>query len=138
MLCTNGQTINSNCSITCDAGYEVVGKPILTCLPDRTWSDQPPSCQLLQCGQPNSLIPPNGFIELPCSNGYNSSCSIGCFAGFSLNGSGEISCQLSGTDDVEWTSDGAYCQSEHIYVHLSTITKIGQKQGMLIKNECSS
>ena len=121
LLCPNGQTIGSNCSIECDAGHELAGKPVLTCLPDRSWSDQLPSCQLLQCEESSLLIPPNTFIMLPCSNDYNSACNIRCFAGFTLNGTGKISCELNESGNVQWISDGTYCQSENFFSNFNLI-----------------
>ena len=110
--CRHGQEIGRTCLIICDPGYEVSGETVLTCLPGGLWSGQPTPCQPLQCGEPGSIVPSNGFVKFPCSSDFKSNCEIGCFEGFNLTGSMEISCQLNNINQVEWTSDGSRCEGE--------------------------
>ena len=118
VLCRHGHDIGSRCTIICDPGYKASGD-VFTCLPSGLWSGQPTPCQPLQCGEPGSIVPSNGFVKFPCSSDFKSSCEIGCFEGFNLTGSREISCQLNNINRVEWESDGSTCEGEsftHTYI----------------------
>ena len=108
--CCGDQATAQNCSFSCAPGYELIGTQTLTCLTSGVWSADTPTCQPRQCPQPP--FPDNGFVQLPCSGVYNTSCAVGCFDGYRLNGSDTISCELrDGTDMVVWTTSGA-CEGQ--------------------------
>ena len=115
--CPDGQVTDANCTVTCEAGYDVLGSSQRTCLADGSWSGEPFSCQPQQC--PIPIPPGNGYIQLPCSLDYGSSCSIRCFDGFDISDSDqEFDCYLynmenstSDIDGVQWTDSGT-CESK--------------------------
>ena len=74
------------------------------------WSGRTAICRPRQCA---SLDPPdNGFVQLPCTNEYATSCSIQCEYGYNKEGPGEQFCYLSdGTDQLQWT-EAPVCQGE--------------------------
>ena len=124
LQCPEGQFTGGNCSFECDPGYLLFGTRVLNCLSDGSWSDPPPSCQLLQCLEPFYLSPPNGFIRLPCLQDYNSVCEFGCFDGYNLTGSNRTVCDRDEIGSIEWTygnSEMTTCESEWL--------KVGYTQG---------
>ena len=110
LTCSNDNKINSNCSYSCDVGYQLIGSCQRTCQPNRFWSGVPTLCRPLQCRQ---LDPPdNGYIQLPCSRDYLSKCSVRCYDGYNItNGSDIFSCDLINTTTIEWTPFGK-CKSK--------------------------
>lgn len=114
LQCPEGQFTHAKCSFICNAGYQLMGAEVLTCYSDGSWSDQPPSCQLLQCQEPFYLSPPNGFIRLPCFQDYNSVCKFGCFSGYNLTGSDTVICTGSEMETLQWmyaSSKKSTCKS---------------------------
>lgn len=112
--CLNGQVTDESCTATCEPGYEIVGSSQRTCLADGSWSGEPFSCSPQQCPVPDP--PSNGYIQLPCSLDYGSSCSIRCFDGFNISDSDKLfSCDLYGEsstiNEVQWNDTGM-CKSK--------------------------
>ncbi|XP_039256621.2 P-selectin-like [Styela clava] len=82
--CFDGNNIGSNCGVTCNVGFELVGISESSCLPNGRWSVRLPQCQAIFC-------PPRGLIvggSISCSDGnaYGSTCTASCLAGARLEG----------------------------------------------------
>ena len=91
-------------------GLQLFGSSHRTCQPNRFWSGVSALCHPLQCSQLNP--PDNGYIQLPCSHDYLSTCFIRCFHGYNItNGSDIVKCRLINATTVEWTSFGK-CESK--------------------------
>ncbi|KAK7888934.1 hypothetical protein WMY93_024494 [Mugilogobius chulae] len=79
---------DSECQYSCEEGYQLSAPTPLKCTADKTWSDQPPTCELMQC--PKLSSPQWGSMK--CSNplgsfSYQSTCVFTCEEGFVLRGS---------------------------------------------------
>ena len=46
MVSVSDRTPGSVANYTCNAGFTVVGAPLLTCLPNGMWDNAPPTCEL--------------------------------------------------------------------------------------------
>ena len=109
----NRQTTGGQCSFMCDKGYTLVGTRFRVCFPSMRWSGRPAACRPRQC---TSLEPPDhGFVRLPCTNEYATSCGIQCEYGYEREGPGEQFCSLSdGIDRLQWT-EAPLCEGERFY-----------------------
>ena len=96
------QTTGGNCSFSCDTGYNLIGSQMRTCLPSVTWSGSLTFCEARRCE--TLVAPENGFVLLPCTGEFGSSCTIQCQQGYRINGSTpfEQTCILDG-NDLYWT-----------------------------------
>ena len=102
MSCPDGNRTTDTCYFTCDIGYSLVGSVQRTCQSNGQWSGVITHCDPLPC--PDPVPPTNGYIQLPCSQTYQSNCTVRCFNGYQLvNTSNTITCTLSVTNDTEWT-----------------------------------
>ena len=103
VLCSDGGTFGSVCTFTCDQGYSLVGSEERACEADHAWSGSQPYCLQVTCAV---LVPPaNGYLSCSSGNLYNSICSFSCKSGFSLEGSTETKCDISG----EWDNPEPSC-----------------------------
>ena len=83
--CTNEDTgmAGSNCTFSCNPGYELQGVQNGTCLANHTWSDGLPFCVLLNC--PNRILLDEREISLvgsSCRLYYGARCQLSCREGF--------------------------------------------------------
>uniref|UniRef100_H2Z6L8 Uncharacterized protein n=1 Tax=Ciona savignyi TaxID=51511 RepID=H2Z6L8_CIOSA len=112
--CTNSNMINSQCTFTCNPGYELVGQMVLTCNDDfdgdlnGQWSSEAPYCQREDVLS-DEPCPPIGTIpnsELTCSDGtsQDSVCNLACDQtnGYFVYppGSNQFTCQPSGVWNI--------------------------------------
>ena len=107
--CPSGQITNEACQITCDPGYMLVGSADRVCQGHGVWSGEPSFCQPMQC--PSPLSPDNGYIDLPCSQDYGSTCSVSCFQGYNVSeGSASLNCDLLENGAVQWEGSDITCE----------------------------
>lgn len=99
---------NSSCQYSCEEGYQLSMSRPLTCTASETWSDQPPTCELVQCER---LSPPERG-SMKCTDplgpsSYQSSCVFSCDKGYTLVGSSSntLQCESSGY----WSSSEPFC-----------------------------
>ncbi|KAM9761548.1 sushi, von Willebrand factor type A, EGF and pentraxin domain-containing protein 1-like [Menidia menidia] len=90
---------DSLCQYSCEEGYQPSPSRPLSCTSTGSWSEQPPTCTLVQCQQLSK--PPKGSLK--CSKplgpfSYNSTCVITCDKGYLLDGSPSdtLRCESSG------------------------------------------
>lgn len=79
---------DSECQYSCEEGYQLSAPGPLKCTADKTWSAQPPTCDLIQC--PKLSDPEWGSVN--CSHplgpfSYSSTCAFACDEGYKLTGS---------------------------------------------------
>ena len=100
--CSN-QTTGGNCNFSCQGGFNLVGSQVRMCLPSVTWSGSTTSCEPRKCETLEA--PENGFVLLPCTGEYGSSCIIQCKQGYEINGTTPFkqTCLLE-NDELYWTS----------------------------------
>ena len=72
----------SNCTFSCNPGYELQGPQNGTCLPNHTWSGEKPSCEPKNC--PNRILLNDGehiLNESLCQLHYRAQCRLFCNEG---------------------------------------------------------
>ncbi|KAM7410036.1 hypothetical protein PAMA_001481 [Pampus argenteus] len=99
---------DSECNYSCEEGYQLNMTRPLRCTGSKTWSEQPPTCELVQC--PMLSHPENGSIK--CSDplgpsSYQSTCVFTCEEGYVLVGSSSntLQCEASG----KWNASTPFC-----------------------------
>lgn len=99
---------DSQCSYSCVEGYQLSMQRPLRCTENKTWSEQPPTCELIQC--PKLSHPKSGSMK--CSDplgpsSYQSTCVFTCDEGYELAGSpsNTLQCEASG----EWDASAPLC-----------------------------
>lgn len=114
-------TYDSVCQYSCEEGFRLSTSNPMRCTASGNWSEQPPSCELVQCKELSR--PEKGSIE--CSNplgssSYQSSCVFTCEEGYVLDGSqsNHLQCGASGLwNDSQPTCTAVQCpdvqQLEH-------------------------
>ena len=73
------------CTFSCDPGYMLQGSVTSgTCENTGSWSEELPSCVLLNCSEDNLPIPANATVLqlLSCGLAYQSQCTVSCDEGF--------------------------------------------------------
>ncbi|TKS74536.1 P-selectin CD62 antigen-like family member P [Collichthys lucidus] len=100
---------DSNCSFSCEEGFELQGAQIIQCSEDGQWSEAIPTCNVVQCQELSR--PERGSIK--CSNplgpsSYQSTCEFTCNEGYVLSGSpsNTLRCEASGN----WNSSKPFCE----------------------------
>ncbi len=109
--CPQPATTGTVCTYTCDDGFDLVGRAIRVCLPSSKWTGSTPYCQPKLCDE---FEPPdNGFILLPCTREYGTSCRVGCELGFAISGTASRMCTIDSRSELKWT-DSPECKREKI------------------------
>lgn len=65
--CSDGKFYGSECTFSCETGYQLVGQRLVRCVDDGRWDGSQPYCQLMTCGM--LYAPLNGSIQ--CSDNDN-------------------------------------------------------------------
>ncbi|XP_045206201.2 sushi, von Willebrand factor type A, EGF and pentraxin domain-containing protein 1-like [Mercenaria mercenaria] len=99
ITCDLGDIYGSECTYTCDEGYNVSLPSTAVCGEDGSWSygNQPPTCSPITCGHPES-VPYGKFVCFDFSYQYQSLCVLECLSGYSTDKSVYARCQSTG----EW------------------------------------
>ncbi|XP_059197371.1 E-selectin [Centropristis striata] len=90
---------DSSCQYSCEEGYQLSMSRPLTCTGTKQWSEQPPTCELVQCQKLSS--PAKGSMRCADplgSSSYQSTCVFICDEGYELAGSQSdtLHCEASG------------------------------------------
>ncbi|XP_070184227.1 sushi, von Willebrand factor type A, EGF and pentraxin domain-containing protein 1-like isoform X2 [Littorina saxatilis] len=94
----------SECSHTCNTGYELQGSPSVTCQDSGTWNPSTfPTCQPVSCGVPSNVS--GGQLVCPGRHVFPQLCVISCQAGYSIQGAPFVTCRA----DRSW-SQALPCQ----------------------------
>ncbi|XP_078604002.1 uncharacterized protein LOC144877825 isoform X2 [Branchiostoma floridae x Branchiostoma japonicum] len=83
-------------TFTCDEGYNLDGASTTTCQADLSWSDDNPTCNIVQC----PLITVQAPVILSSGGSpysYQDEVTFSCAEGYSLDGAASVTCQASGT-----------------------------------------
>ncbi|XP_070198602.1 fibrillin-1-like [Littorina saxatilis] len=93
------------CSYRCRRGYKLRGHAYRTCLPNATWTGQPPTCKAKTC---SVLKPPTNGYLLPaiCRTGpvpFRKRCKFRCGKNFRLRGKSGAKCLAN----QRWSTDGS-------------------------------
>ncbi|XP_076145380.1 sushi, von Willebrand factor type A, EGF and pentraxin domain-containing protein 1 isoform X2 [Alosa pseudoharengus] len=85
---------------SCEEGYELEGQSVRQCIAGRQWSDTPPVCKLVSCGDPGDI---SGGTVKGDSYSYLSVIHYECHSGYTLQGGATRTCQADGKWDGEET-----------------------------------
>uniref|UniRef100_A0A5F5PSJ6 E-selectin n=1 Tax=Equus caballus TaxID=9796 RepID=A0A5F5PSJ6_HORSE len=87
-------TYKSSCAFSCEEGFELRGSAQLECTLQGQWTQEVPSCQVVQCA---SLAVP-GKVSMSCSGEpvFGAVCTFACPEGWTLNGSAALTCGATG------------------------------------------
>uniref|UniRef100_A0A8C2Z0K3 CUB and Sushi multiple domains 3 n=1 Tax=Cyclopterus lumpus TaxID=8103 RepID=A0A8C2Z0K3_CYCLU len=96
---TTGDGFNSNDVVrfSCNKGYTLEGPSTAQCQANRQWSQQPPTCRVVNCTDPG--IPANSIRESKIEHGiftFGSVVFYDCNPGYYLFGSAVLTCQPVG------------------------------------------
>ncbi|XP_072686631.1 E-selectin isoform X1 [Canis lupus baileyi] len=87
-------TYKSSCAFSCEEGFELHGSAQLECTSQGRWSQEVPSCQVVQC----SSLAVSGKMNISCSGEpvFGAVCAFACPEGWTLNGSAALMCDATG------------------------------------------
>ncbi|XP_028973250.2 sushi, von Willebrand factor type A, EGF and pentraxin domain-containing protein 1 isoform X3 [Esox lucius] len=96
-------TLGSLVKYSCENGYELEGESVRQCVAGRQWSDKPPVCKPVSCGDldyiPNASIHGDSFV-------YLGQLRYECSSGFVLKGGDTRTCQADG----KWDGENPQCE----------------------------
>merc|ERR1712136_512297 len=96
---TDNHGVGTECTFTCNEGYNMVGAVISTCMATGFYSDMAPLCQLVTCMALEAPL----FGEMVCSsdtNGVGTTCGFSCLPGYNLVGAELSTCMADGFYDL--------------------------------------
>ncbi|XP_004425115.1 PREDICTED: E-selectin isoform X1 [Ceratotherium simum simum] len=98
-------TYKSSCVFSCEKGFELRGSAQLECTSQGQWTQEVPSCQVVQC---SSLAVP-GKVNVSCSGEpvFGAMCTFVCPEGWMLNGSAALTCGATG----HWSGMPPTCEA---------------------------
>ncbi|XP_053461994.1 E-selectin [Nycticebus coucang] len=87
-------TYKSICALSCKQGFELHGSAQLECTSQGQWTEEVPSCQVVQC----SSLAVLGKVNMNCSGEpvFGAVCKFACPEGWTLNGSAALTCGATG------------------------------------------
>ncbi|AWP11025.1 selectin platelet-like isoform 2 [Scophthalmus maximus] len=91
-------SFDSHCDFECDEGFWLRGTPTMACNHSGLWSQDLPTCELVQCEAIRvSSSPLSKNCSHPLGNfSFGSQCLFACEDGFSLNGTEVLGCLPTG------------------------------------------
>ena len=96
-------TVGDKLNTSCDAGYEVLGRSLVTCLPSTSLESELPRCRQSYCSQLPHIE--NGFI-LDKARYRGASVTYSCHTGYTLVGSRERRCRRN----KSWSGSVPVCE----------------------------
>ncbi|XP_078603708.1 toll-like receptor 4 [Branchiostoma floridae x Branchiostoma japonicum] len=101
---TDGYCFGNEIQVSCNPGYELVGRSSATCEDDGSWGRELPTCQRICCDHTISIL--NGKITV--TDGYCSGNDIqfSCDPGYELVGRSSVTC----LNDGSWDGEIPTCQ----------------------------
>ncbi|KAM7388320.1 hypothetical protein PAMP_024505 [Pampus punctatissimus] len=113
----------SHCGFECNEGFWLRGTPAMTCNTSGHWSQNLPTCQLVQCEAIHALSLP---LSMNCSHplgnfSFGSQCIFTCKEGFFLNGTEVLFCSSTGF----WSDTLPKCTVEEMSVGTAILLYTG-------------
>ncbi|KAL6486013.1 hypothetical protein MHYP_G00054050 [Metynnis hypsauchen] len=105
----NGGSFGNSCSFSCNYGFHLQGLPDITCTKSAQWSQEIPSCEVVQCSDLTEPLHGSMQCQHPLESfGYQSSCEFSCEDGYTLTGSssGQLVCEGTG----HWNDSQPSCE----------------------------
>ncbi|KAL1022888.1 hypothetical protein UPYG_G00033780 [Umbra pygmaea] len=99
-------SFDSTCQYSCEEGYRLSNSGNMKCTASKSWSEQPPTCELVRCTE---LCEP-GRGKMACSHplgsfSFLSTCEFICDEGYEISSSPVLRCGASG----QWNSSHPQC-----------------------------
>ncbi|KAL9962843.1 hypothetical protein ACROYT_G031988 [Oculina patagonica] len=105
-----GMVTDTNCTFSCNPGYDLVGSKFRTCLSSSRWSGDQSFCHEKHCEELTTTRE-NETLSIPCFTSFGSTCYFGCRQGFILKGDRQAKCSLSSKGDaVVWNIGQFSCE----------------------------
>ncbi|XP_045905003.1 P-selectin [Micropterus dolomieu] len=113
----------SHCKFECNEGFRLKGTPTMTCNNSGHWSQDLPTCQLVQCEAIRVWSLP---LSMNCSHplgnfSFGSQCLFSCKEGYSLNGREVLFCSSTGF----WNASQPKCTAEGMPVGTAMLMYTG-------------
>ncbi|XP_030626723.1 uncharacterized protein LOC115809273 [Chanos chanos] len=135
-------SFGSRCSVSCEQGFVLKGESEVECTASGHWSQEMPSCQVVQCGFPSLSSSPLWPLLMNCSHTHGnyslgSTCDFQCDEGFVLNGTSQLTCTSTGL----WSHSLPTCTGKMNCSHLHSDFSFGSRcsvsceQGFVLKGE---
>ena len=99
--CSKDNKVGSECTFTCNVGYELLGDGTRLCEDSHLWSGVMPRCVPTEC--PVLSAPKNGIVVCTAERSYRSICQFKCNDGYELNGNNIMECSA----EKKWNPDEA-------------------------------
>ncbi|XP_042178665.1 P-selectin-like [Oncorhynchus tshawytscha] len=103
-------SFDSTCQYFCEEGYRLSSSGPVRCTASESWSEQPPTCELVLCSEPGMYEPGKG--SMACSHplgsfSYLSTCTFTCEEGYErlASSSATLQCGASG----QWNDSQPQC-----------------------------
>nr|XP_009293023.1 uncharacterized protein LOC558139 isoform X2 [Danio rerio] len=117
--CTNENIpYESQCEYSCEEGYELKGSSTTMCTSTTEWSNEPPTCELVQCPELAKPLEGDMYCNHPMGQfSYLSSCTFVCDEGYNLrdSSSSTLICGATGHwNDSQPTCEIVKCKEEDI------------------------
>ncbi|XP_039737564.1 E-selectin [Pteropus medius] len=98
-------TYGTSCAFSCEEGFQLHGAAQLECTAQGQWTQEVPSCQVVQC--PGLDFP--GPADVNCSGApvFGALCVFACPEGWTLNGSAALTCGATG----HWSGVPPTCEA---------------------------
>ncbi|XP_076450356.1 sushi, von Willebrand factor type A, EGF and pentraxin domain-containing protein 1-like isoform X2 [Babylonia areolata] len=101
VTCTSGDVEGSECTITCDVGFELKGADKLTCLSTEQWDFPLSTCEAIMCSPPPAVQ--HGVFTCLAGHQNPAVCTLTCEPGFVVQPPADIQCQRN----ASWSSLGS-------------------------------
>uniref|UniRef100_A0A3Q1FSF9 Selectin P n=1 Tax=Acanthochromis polyacanthus TaxID=80966 RepID=A0A3Q1FSF9_9TELE len=120
----------STCDFACSEGFWLRGTPTMTCHTSGLWSQNPPTCQPVQC-ETISALPSS--LSMNCSHplgdfSFGSQCVFTCDEGFSMNGTSMLVCSSTGF----WSNSPPSCTGMSLGTAMLMYTGVGASSAVLV------
>ena len=104
----NGAVVIANdvATYSCNAGFTLVGVSTRQCQSGGVWSDTPPTCGSVDCGEVQAIN--NGKFLYSRGTAVSSVATYSCNPGYTLVGTAARTCQPNGM----WSASAPVCQGQ--------------------------
>ncbi|XP_077971175.1 sushi, von Willebrand factor type A, EGF and pentraxin domain-containing protein 1-like isoform X2 [Styela clava] len=88
ITCTNIRDFGSECSLSCEEGYELRSDSHVTCRSNGLWKGSLSACGRIMCGEVESIT--HGSVECGDYDNFNSRCEYKCHAGYKMTSGSRV------------------------------------------------
>lgn len=110
------------CTLVCASGYTLIGNGEISCRANNTYSSPTGSCEANDCT--SNPVPSVGYFEAGTCTGSETTgegCTLVCASGYTLSGSGVVTCEASGA----YSSPTGSCHVNACYITIALMRVYG-------------